>query len=292
MLLPLRRRLPPDPDVKGHATGVRGSATFLPMIPSDDLIALAHGLADRAGEVVLPFFRAGLEAAGKADGSPVTQADRGAEEAMRALLAEAVPAHGIRGEELGASREDAELVWALDPIDGTRAFLAGKPLFTTLIALLHRGRPVLGVIDQPFTGERWAGAAGRPTLFRDRSTGAFCPVRPRACASLAAARLSSTDPQYFSDGERRAFEQVAGRVALVSWGGDGYQYGLVASGSLDLVIEAGLALHDWAALVPVIAGAGGVITDWEGRPPGTGSRGDVVAAGDARCHAEALAALR
>jgi inositol-phosphate phosphatase / L-galactose 1-phosphate phosphatase / histidinol-phosphatase len=255
------------------------------MLPSDDLIALAHRLADRAGEVIRPFYRAGIEADDKPDGSPVTLADRAAEEAIRALLTEAVPAHGVIGEELGPTREGAELVWTIDPIDGTKGFLTGKPLFTTLLALLHRGRPVLGVIDQPITRDRWVGAAGRPTLLGGH------PARARACASLAKARLSSTGPQYFEAGELAAFERVAERVALLSWGGDGYQYGLVASGSLDVVIEAGLKLHDWAALVSVVEGAGGVITDWEGRPPGTGSAGDVIAAGDARCHAEALALL-
>jgi histidinol phosphatase-like enzyme (inositol monophosphatase family) len=255
------------------------------MIPSDDIVALANRLADRAGEVIRPWFRAGLEADDKPDGSPVTRADREAEAAMRALLAEAAPGHGVIGEELGGSVEGAELVWALDPIDGTRAFLAGKPTFTTLIALLHRGRPVLGVIDQPFIGERWVGAAGRPTVLGG------APARVRACASLAGARLSTTGPQYFSDAERAAFEQVARRCAFTSWGGDGYQYGLVASGCLDLVVESGLALHDWAALAPIVEGAGGVVTDWTGRPPGTGGRGDLVVAGDARCHAEALSLL-
>jgi histidinol phosphatase-like enzyme (inositol monophosphatase family) len=255
------------------------------MLPTDAMIALAHGLADRAGEVVRPFFRAGLEADDKADGSPVTRADRAAEEAMRTLIAAAFPEHGIIGEEFGRAREDAELVWVLDPIDGTKAFLVGKPLFTTLVALLHRGRPVLGLIDQPITRDRWIGAAGHPTRLGDGE------ARTRACASLARARFSSTGPQYFSAAERGVVEGIARRCALASWGGDGYQYGLVASGCLDLVIESGLALHDWAALEPVIAGAGGVVTDWQGRPPGTSPGGRVVAAGDLRCHAEALEAL-
>jgi inositol-phosphate phosphatase/L-galactose 1-phosphate phosphatase/histidinol-phosphatase len=255
------------------------------MVPSDPLIALAHRLADRAGEVIRPWFRAGIEAEDKADGSPVTRADRDTEEAIRALLARHAPGHGIIGEELGRSDEGAELVWVLDPIDGTKAFLAGKPLFVTLVALLHRGKPVLGVIDQPVTGERWMGAAGRPTLFGGRAT------RARACAGLAGARLSSTGPQYFGAAELGAFQRVATAASFTSWGGDGYQYGLVASGTVDVVVESGLKIHDWAALVPVVTGAGGVITDWQGRVPGTGDGGDIVAAGDARCHAEALAAL-
>lgn len=255
------------------------------MVPSDDLVALAHRLADRAGEVIRPYFRAGIEADDKADGSPVTRADRESEAAMRAILAEAVPHHGVVGEELGRSHEGAELTWVLDPIDGTKAFLAGKPLFTTLIALLHRGRPVLGVIDQPITGERWIGASGRPTRLGARE------ARVRPCASLRTARLSSTGPQYFSPAERAAFEAVAAEAAFTSWGGDGYQYALVATGSIDVVIESGLKLHDWAAIVPVITGAGGIVSDWEGRPPGAGNKGDIVAAGDARCHAAALERL-
>jgi histidinol phosphatase-like enzyme (inositol monophosphatase family) len=255
------------------------------LIPPDDLLALAHRLADRAGEVIRPYFRSGIEAEGKADGSPVTLADRAAEEAIRGALAAAVPDHGVIGEELGRENEGAELVWVIDPIDGTKAFITGKPLFVTLIALLHRGRPVLGLIDQPITRDRWIGAAGRATLLGG------APARVRRCPAVAEARVSTTGPQYFTAEGRRAFERVAARASLVSFGGDGYQYGLVASGSLDVVIESGLKLHDWAALGPVIEGAGGVVTDWQGRPPGTGGDGDVVACGDARCHAEVLALL-
>jgi histidinol phosphatase-like enzyme (inositol monophosphatase family) len=284
------------------------------MIPSDALVALACRLADRAGEVIRPWFRAGLDADDKPDGSPVTRADREAEEAMRAVLAEEAPGHGIIGEELGRTGEGAELTWTLDPIDGTKAFLSGKPLFVTLVALLHRGRPVIGVIDQPVTGDRWVGAAGRPTLLGARSTPGSSssrstmgappapqtspapppsprPVRTRACPLLASARLSSTGPQYFTAAGRAAFEAVSRRVAFTTWGGDGYQYGLVASGAVDVVIESGLKVHDWAALAPVVAGAGGVVTDWQGRPLEVGSGGDVVAAGDPRIHAEVLALL-
>lgn len=156
------------------------------MLPSDDLVALAHRLADRAGEVVRPFFRRGITAEDKADGSQVTLADRAVEEALRALLAEAVPDHGVIGEELGTSGAGAELVWILDPIDGTRAFVTGKPLFTTLIALAHRGRPVLGVIDQPITGDRWVGAAGRATLFGRPGGTVDPPARVRLAGRGAA----------------------------------------------------------------------------------------------------------
>ncbi|AGP42313.1 histidinol-phosphate phosphatase [Sorangium cellulosum So0157-2] len=232
------------------------------------------------------YFRKGIEADDKADASPVTVADREAEAAMRELLAARAPGHGIVGEELGRENASAELVWVLDPIDGTKAFITGKPLFGTLIALLHRGRPVLGVIDQPVLGERWIGALGRATTWNG------APARVRACAGLSQARLSTTGPQYFPEGEARAFDAVAARAKLVSYGGDCYQYGLVASGSVDVVVEYGLKLHDFAALVPVIAGAGGIMTDWDGCPLDAASAGDVVAAGDPRAHAEVLAALR
>lgn len=255
------------------------------MIPGSDLINLAHRLADASGAVLRRYYRAGVDEDDKDDGSPVTRADREAETVMRELLATLAPSHGIIGEELGREREDADLVWVLDPIDGTRAFLTGKPLFTTLIGLLFRGRPVLGLIDQPVVGDRWLGAAGGATELGS------CPVKTRDCASLARARLSTTGPQYFDADGKRAFDRVTARVRLVSYGGDGYQYGLVASGGLDLVIESGLKLHDFAALVPIVEGAGGVITDWHGRALHAASEGWVVAAGDRRVHAEALSAL-
>ncbi|WP_434044769.1 MULTISPECIES: histidinol-phosphatase [Sorangium] len=256
------------------------------MTPSQELVDLAQRLADASGAVIRRYFRKGIEADDKEDASPVTVADREAEVAMRELLAARAPGHGIVGEELGRENEGAELVWVLDPIDGTKAFITGKPLFGTLIALLHRGRPVLGVIDQPVLGERWLGVVGRETLWNG------APARVRACAGLSDVRLSTTGPQYFSPAAARAFGAVAARAKLVSYGGDCYQYGLVASGCVDVVVEHGLKLHDFAALVPVITGAGGLMTDWEGRPLDAASAGDVVAAGDPRAHAEVLAALR
>jgi histidinol phosphatase-like enzyme (inositol monophosphatase family) len=255
------------------------------MTPDGSLLDLAHRLAEASGAVIRRHFRTGLDADDKADQSPVTRADREAEAAMRALLAAHAPGHGVIGEELGRERADAELVWVLDPIDGTKAFLTGKPLFGTLIALLHHGRPVLGVIDQPVLRERWVGAAGRPTTLNG------APARVRACPGLAQARLSTTGPEYFTAARRAAFDRVAARAKLLSYGGDCYQYGLVASGSVDVVIESGLKLHDFAALVPVLEGAGGRLTDWEGQPLDARSAGEVVATGDARVHAEVLAAL-
>jgi inositol-phosphate phosphatase/L-galactose 1-phosphate phosphatase/histidinol-phosphatase len=255
------------------------------MIPTPDLLDLAERLVDASGAVLRTYFGAGLDADDKDDRSPVTRADREAEAAMRALLAEHAPGHGVIGEELGASGEGAELVWVLDPIDGTKAFVVGKPLFGTLVALLHRGVPVLGVIDQPVLGDRWLGAEGRATTRSGR------PARARACSDLGRARLSTSGPQYFSAEGRAAFERVAARARFASYGGDCYQYGLLASGSIDLVVEQALKLWDFAALVPVITGAGGVITDWEGRPLHAGSDGRVLACGDPALHAQVLAVL-
>ena len=255
------------------------------MIPTTDLVDLAERLVDASGAVLRKYFDAGLDPDDKEDRSPVTVADREAEAVMRAILAARAPAHGVIGEELGVSAGAAELVWVLDPIDGTKAFVVGKPLFGTLVALLHRGRPVIGVIDQPVLGDRWIGAAGRATTRSGR------PSRPRACPGIGRARLSTTGPRDFSAEGRAAFERVAACARLVSYGGDCYQYGLLASGSIDVVVEEGLALWDYAALVPVIEGAGGVITDWEGRPLHGGSGGRVAAAGDPAVHAEVLALL-
>ncbi|MBM3542359.1 MAG: histidinol phosphate phosphatase, partial [Alphaproteobacteria bacterium] len=174
--------------------------------------------------------------------------------------------------------------WVLDPIDGTKAFLAGKPTFGVLVGLVWRGRPVYGVIEQPHLGERWAGGAGHATTLNGRA------VRTRPCPSLAQATLFATSPDMFKGGQA-AFDRVRARVRYPVWGCDCYAYGLVASGFADLVIEAGLSAYDWCALVPVVEAAGGVITDWVGAPLTPHSDGRVIAAGDPRLHAEALALL-
>jgi len=217
----------------------------------------------------------------------VTIADRAAEQAMRALLSARFPAHGIAGEEFGTDRPDARLRWVLDPIDGTRAFITGRPVFGTLVALLDDGVPVLGVIDQPITGERWIGVAGQPTRFR----GPFGGVAgARACASLAEAELSATTPAMFGP-HRPAFDRLAGAVRRVSWGGDCYAYGLLALGQIDVIAEADMKPWDWAALVPVIEGAGGRITDWTGAPLRADGDGLVLAVGDPTLLAAAVDCL-
>jgi histidinol phosphatase-like enzyme (inositol monophosphatase family) len=243
------------------------------MALSDD-IALAQALADAAGAAIRPFFRADFQMENKDDASPVTEADRAAESAMRALIAEHRPEDGIIGEEYGQTREGASRVWVLDPIDGTRSFVAGRPIFGTLIALMQDGWPILGIIDQPINRERWVGAMGRPTLFNGAS------VKSRQCRDLDQALLASTGPQYFPGCAGEHFSILAGQCRETLWGGDCYNYGLLASGHIDIVVEAGLKLHDVAALVPIVEGAGGRMCDWQGDPLTDTNSDAVIAIGD------------
>ncbi|MET1754050.1 inositol monophosphatase family protein [Novosphingobium sp. RD2P27] len=242
----------------------------------DAELALAIRLADVAGAAIRPHFRSGLEVESKSDASPVTIADRAAEEAMRRTLKAEVPRDGVIGEEFGTEEGASGRTWVLDPIDGTVSFLAGRPIFGTLIALLVDGWPVLGVIDQPILQERWVGVSGRPTRFNGSD------ARTRPCPKLDRAALATTGPQYFDDHEGEHFMALAARTdhKRMMMGGDCYNYGLLASGHLDVICEAGLKLHDWAALVPIVEGAGGTMCDWNGEPLHAGSDGRVLAIGD------------
>lgn len=241
------------------------------------LIAAAEAAADVAGAVVRPFFRSGLGVADKSDRSPVTIADRSAEQAMRAVLAERFPEHGILGEEFGLDRPEAKLRWVLDPIDGTRAFITGRPTFGTLIGLLDGDRPIVGIIDQPVTGERWIGASGRSTVFRGPFGGA---AGCRACPALQQAELSCTSPEMLGEREPR-WRRLSGAVRRNYWGGDCYAHGLLALGQIDIVAECSMKLWDWAALVPVVEGAGGRVTDWAGNALHADGDGSVLSVGDA-----------
>jgi inositol-phosphate phosphatase / L-galactose 1-phosphate phosphatase / histidinol-phosphatase len=259
-------------------------------ISSMDIIsdlALAQRLADVANEAIRPFFRTGLLSERKTDASPVTLADRAAEEAMRRLLKAEVPRDTVIGEEFGVTAGSSGRTWVLDPIDGTTSFLAGRPIFGTLIALVVEGWPVLGVIDQPILKERWVGATGMPTTFNDQ------PCRTRACPQLSDASLATTGPHYFDDHQGGHFMALAAKTdhKRMVMGGDCYNYGLLASGHIDVVCEANLKLHDWAALVPVIEGAGGTVCDWNGDPLHSGSDGHVLALGDPARLEDAVAAL-
>ena len=254
----------------------------------DRLIAAAEAAAEVAGAVVRPFFRAPLEAELKSDQSPVTIADRSAEAAMRAVLAERCPNHGILGEEFLPLRPEARYRWVLDPIDGTRAFITGRPLFGTLIGLLDGERPILGVIDQPVTRERWIGVAGRGTQFRGPFGGG---VGCRACPELAQAELSCTLPEMLGPDEMPHWRRLADAVRRVTWGGDCYAYGLLALGHIDVIAETTMKPWDWAALVPVVEGAGGRITDWSGNALRADGDGSVLAVGDPALLAPAIALL-
>lgn len=254
-----------------------------------DLWATAEALADIAAEASLPLFRApGLLAANKARRGfdPVTRADRDAEAAMRAYLGRHRPADGILGEELGTRPSESGLTWVLDPIDGTRAFLSGATTWGTLIALNAGGRPLMGLIDQPYVGERFMGGLGRAVMRRGRIEK---QLATRTCAELGEAILYTTFPEVGTAEERAGFEAVRDRARLTRYGFDCYAYGLVALGQVDLVIEAGLMAYDVQGPQAVVEAAGGLMTDWRGRPAHNGGR--VIAAGDPRMHAAALELL-
>lgn len=249
------------------------------------LVPFAHRLADVAAAVVGRYYRTAVSVEAKADASPVTIADREAERAMRELIRASYPEHGIEGEELGAERADAELVWHLDPIDGTKSFITGRPLFGTLIGLSRAGVPLLGVIDQCVSGERWLGRVGESSSWNGQ------PIRVRSCGTLRDAVLSVTSPRMFGAAERSAVARVEDAVRFPVYGGDCYAYGLLAMGFIDLIVEADLDAYDFMALVPVIEGAGGIVTDWQGAPLSRASDGRIVAAGDRRVHESALKLL-
>jgi len=251
----------------------------------DQYLALATQLADAAGEAIRPHFRQPLAVDDKPDLSPVTVADRAAEAVMRQLIAARFPTHGILGEEFGRERESADFTWVLDPIDGTKSFISGVPLFGTLIALAYQGRPILGIIDQPILRERWIGASGHPTTLN----GAAIRVRP--CPGLAGATVFATSPDMFKDHDAAAFARVAAAAKLVRFGADCYAYGLLAHGFIDLVIEASLKPYDFSAMLPIVEGAGGAASDWRGTPLSLASDGRVLVAGDRRAHEAALALL-
>ncbi|MEL6528814.1 MAG: inositol monophosphatase family protein [Pseudomonadota bacterium] len=257
------------------------------MTPAD--LKLANRLADAAGEAIRPFFRADFVTETKSDSSAVTEADRAAEQAMRAIIEAERPDDGIIGEEYGTRNEGAGRQWVLDPIDGTQSFIAGRAIFGTLIALMQDGWPVLGVIDQPIQKERWVGRIGEGTTLNGK------PVRSRPCAAVEGMSVATTSPHCFDADQTDAYLNLVTnaypKTPFPIYGGDCYNYALLASGHIDCVMEAGLKLHDYAALVPVVEGAGGVMSDWQGNPLDADSDGSVIALGDAARIEDVLAAM-
>jgi inositol-phosphate phosphatase/L-galactose 1-phosphate phosphatase/histidinol-phosphatase len=246
-------------------------------------LALAEQLADVARDIALRHFRTPLAVEHKSDGSPVTVADRDIEREMRRMIRAAFPQHAIRGEEF-ASEGSGEFTWVLDPIDGTKSFVTGYPLFGSLIALSQSGRAVLGVIEGPALRERWVGCEGRPTLCNGT------PVRTSS-RSIEEASVYTTTAETFDKEERRRFETLGARAALRRFGGDCYLYGMLAGGYCDLVVEVQLKPHDYMAVIPVVEGAGGMISDWRGAPLGMVSDGRVVAAASEALWRQAVSVL-
>tara|TARA_B100000949_G_scaffold41329_1_gene34997 strand:- start:2457 stop:3266 length:810 start_codon:yes stop_codon:yes gene_type:complete len=259
--------------------------------PQSDLIALAGRLADAAWQAIGPYFRTGIDAENKAGGAafdPVTIADRAGEEAIRAILASERPDDGIDGEEFGHHEGPSGWTWLLDPIDGTRAFLAGLPVWTTLIALADPdGNPVIGIIDQPVLGERYVGAPGE--AFLETSEGRT-PLQVSGCPDLRQAIIATTDPFIMTPAEQGAWTHLRHTARISRYGLDAYAYGRLAAGSIDLVCETGLQPHDVAALVPIVRGAGGIARDWRGREAKLGPQ--IVCAASEAVFEQAFISLR
>ena len=247
-----------------------------------DFVALANRLADESGKVIAKYFRSAFHIEDKQDASPVTIADKEAEQAIRAILAKERPDDGIHGEEFGSAKGKSGYLWVLDPIDGTKSFATGRPIFATLIGLVHNGEAVLGVINQPITGDRWIGVKGKGTTHNGKR------VHARKCPDISKANVSTTGPDLFElDEYLKLYAFLKEHTGFTLYGGDCYSYGCLASGWLDGVCEGHMKLHDYAALIPVVEEAGGLITDWQGkRLPLEPSFDDqqVIASGDKPLH--------
>ena len=246
-----------------------------------ELIDFAEFMADEARKISKLYFRSQLGVEIKQDGSPVTEADRKIEDTIRKLVAMNFPQHAVFGEEFGNNNNNAEYVWVVDPIDGTKSFISGRPLFGTLIALVKNGHPVIGLIDQPISGERWIGANGE-TKFNAKQ------VHTRSGVDISKAIFVTTSPDMFDDAGKFKISKISAEAGIALYGGDCYSYGQLAMGLVDVVIESGLKAYDFMPLVPVIENAGGRITDWKGNSLNMNSSGDVIACGDSTLHSQIL----
>lgn len=259
-------------------------------LPLDQCAAFAESIAQEAGSRALEWFRRGIDIETKDDNSPVTEADRAVEAFLRQSIAARFPGHAVLGEEYGAEGDAGAPLWVIDPIDGTRSFITGWPVWGTLLALMQDGRARLGVVEMPALGERWSAVSGADTWFTGRD-GQRTRARTSACRDLGKARFYTTSLLYFEGAARAAIEGLAAQTATTRFGGDCYSYGLLASGHIDLVVETRLQPYDYLALVPIVEAAGGVITDWSGAALGMGSDGRVIAAATPELHAQARALL-
>jgi len=285
---PRSRRIPSQPLTHKGKPSQALSVSTTEQPDFETYIATAHALADRAGAVILPHFRSDLtvDHKGGADFDPVTAADREAETVIRQALADLYPSHGIVGEEFGNDRAEANYCWIIDPIDGTRAFILGQPLWGTLIGLTAAGAPLLGVMDQPFTKERFWSGETESYFRRDGETSV---IKVRGCPSMSQAMLASSTPDMFTGADGERYARLAEAVRLRRFGGDCYNYCLLAMGQIDLVVETDLKPFDILPLIPIVERAGGVVTTWEGGDPRAGGR--ILAAGDPGLHAAAVEML-
>lgn len=288
-------------DVRQGRRDLVSKASGMSDFELDTFTAVAHKVADTAALITSKYFRTHFDVDIKSDSSPVTIADRRAERAMRETIESSMPSHCIFGEEEGfqygkkSDDDGRDYMWVIDPIDGTKSFITGKPVFGTLIALLYRGVPILGILDQPIQKERWVGIRGRRTTLNGQE------ISTRKCNDLSCAYLYATTPHMFDGKTEIAFNALRDEVRIPLYGCDCYAYGLLAAGHCDLVAEADLKPYDYMALVPIIQGAGGTISDWKGNPltwnsaeasDGDAPVGEVLAAGDATCHEKALSILQ
>ncbi len=246
------------------------------------IVRCAVKAAKAGGKIIEQYYRRPVLNHQKEDHSPVTVADQKAEQRIRQIIIDAFPTHGIIGEEFGEENAGAEFVWVIDPLDGTKSFMAGRPTFAVLIGVLHHGKPVVGVMYQPILQELWIGSQDDVSLFNGKA------IRTSACTEFAQAIIATTGPDYFSREQNEMYAVIASRSKFQLWGGDCYNYGLLAMGYVDLVIEAGMKLHDVAGLIPIIEGAGGIVTDWYGRSLQQGFNGTLVAASSGALHQKSL----